>query len=331
MEANRINSSLLALGNCISSLASAKRRNGNTGHIPYRDSTLTKLLKDSLSGSGLTLMIACVSPNYSDAGETISTLRYAARAKKVKTTPVVKIDPRELLILSLRREVRLLSMENNYLRQKINIPISANLVSELLPKTEQQRLDNKTEGEKSLQSLIDSQKESIVKQKKEANEEELKNPDHMVAKYMAENKDLRTENAQLHLQSQQLREDLEQMSRENERLKKRSSNDSSHPGPAATGNAMLSKANNFESSKLKSDTLKENESKNLTFKIRKNSVYNIKQSSVANTTNEKPNRRPSNLPTSNASTVNSLSAVNSSKGLELRGISAISHSKIRRG
>ena len=329
MEANRINSSLLALGNCISSLASAKRRNGNTGHIPYRDSTLTKLLKDSLSGSGLTLMIACVSPNYSDAGETISTLRYAARAKKVKTTPVVKIDPRELLILSLRREVRLLSMENNWLRQKMHIPISANLVSELLPKTEQQRLENKTEGEKSLQSLINSQKESIVKQKNEANGEELKNPDQMVAKYMAENKDLRTENAQLHLQSQQLREDLEQMSRENERLKKRSSNDSS------TANAMLPKANNFESSKLKNDTLKENaneSNKNLTFKIRKNSVYNIKQSTNAHT-NEKPSRRPSNLPTSNASTVNSLStgAVNSSKVLELRGISAISHSKIRRG
>lgn len=276
-------------------------------------------------------MIACVSPNYSDAGETISTLRYAARAKKVKTTPVVKIDPRELLILSLRREVRLLSMENNYLRQKINIPISTNLVSELLPKAEHQKLENKTEGEKSLQSLINSQKESIVKQKNEANEEELKNPDQIVAKYMQENKDLRTENAQLHLQSQQLREDLEQMSRENDRLKKRSSNDSS----AANSNVIHSKANNFDPSKLKADTLKENtneSNKNLTFKIRKNSVYNIKQSTTVPHSNEKPNRRPSNLPTSNASTVNSLSSgANNSKGLELRGISAISHSKIRRG
>lgn len=54
VEANRINSSLLALGNCISSLASAKKRGG---HIPYRDSTLTKLLADSLSGNGLTLMV----------------------------------------------------------------------------------------------------------------------------------------------------------------------------------------------------------------------------------------------------------------------------------
>lgn len=270
-------------------------------------------------------MIACVSPNYSDAGETISTLRYAARAKKVKTTPVVKIDPRELLILSLRREVRLLSMENNYLRQKINIPISANLVSELLPKAEHQKPEHKTEGEKSLQSLINSQKESIVKQKHEANEEELKNPDQIVAKYMQENKDLRTENAQLHLQSQQLREDLEQMSRENERLKKRSSNDSTA--------AMHSKPNNFDSSKLKSDTLKENsnESKNLTFKIRKNSVYNIKQSTNAPHSNEKTSRRPSNLPTSNASNSLSTAVNNPSKGLELRGISAISHSKIRRG
>lgn len=295
---------------------------------------LFNLILDSLSGSGLTLMIACVSPNYSDAGETISTLRYAARAKKVKTTPVVRIDPRELLILSLRREVRLLSMENNYLRQKINIPLSTNLVSELLPKVEQ-KLKNRTEGEKSIETLINSKKESIVKQKNEINEEELKNPDHIVAKYMQENKDLRTENAQLHLQSQQLREDLEQMSRENDRLKKKTEQ-------FLNDNSTMYKMNSFlndSSKQLKSteNTSKEcnDANKNLTFKIRKNSVYNIKQST------DKLNRRSSNLPVSNMTNNSSINMIknnssnnlstNSSKGLELRGVSAISYSKIRRG
>ncbi|XP_015784354.1 kinesin-like protein KIF12 isoform X2 [Tetranychus urticae] len=116
VEANNINRSLLVLGNCISALASPKRR---AGHIPYRDSTLTKLLADSLSGSGMTLMVACVSSSPEDASETINTLRYAARAKKVKTNPIVRMDPRELLILSLKREVRLLRMENIYLRQQM--------------------------------------------------------------------------------------------------------------------------------------------------------------------------------------------------------------------
>ena len=116
IEANNINKSLLVLGNCIHSLSSNK-----TGHTPYRDSILTKLLADSLSGSGMTLMIACVSALPADASETINTLRYASRAKKVKTRPIVRMDPRELSILSLKREVRLLRMENHFLRQQLNI------------------------------------------------------------------------------------------------------------------------------------------------------------------------------------------------------------------
>ncbi|KAI2796745.1 Kinesin- protein 12 [Blomia tropicalis] len=88
VEANNINRSLLVLGNCIACLADPKRRNG---HIPYRDSMLTKLLADSLAGNGMTLMIACVSPMKCDSQETISTLRYASRAKRVRMNPVVQM------------------------------------------------------------------------------------------------------------------------------------------------------------------------------------------------------------------------------------------------
>ena len=69
-EAASINLSLSALGNVISALAA-----GNGRHVPYRDSKLTRLLRDSLGGNARTLMIACVSPCHLDAEETLSTLR----------------------------------------------------------------------------------------------------------------------------------------------------------------------------------------------------------------------------------------------------------------
>ncbi|KAF2343240.1 Kinesin motor domain [Trinorchestia longiramus] len=73
-------------GTCISALSDPRKRDG---HIPYRDSKLTKLLADSLAGNGVTLMIACVSPARSNISETINTLRYAARAKRIRTKPII--------------------------------------------------------------------------------------------------------------------------------------------------------------------------------------------------------------------------------------------------
>ncbi|KAL1451571.1 hypothetical protein WDU94_005932 [Cyamophila willieti] len=85
-EANNINKSLMVLGYCISSLSDPKKRGG---HIPYRDSKLTKLLADSLAGSGVTLMIATISPALSNISESLNTLRYAARAKRIRTKPII--------------------------------------------------------------------------------------------------------------------------------------------------------------------------------------------------------------------------------------------------
>ena len=81
IEGANINKSLLALGNCINNL-SDKQKSGN--FIPYRDSKLTRLLKDSLGGNTKTIMIACVSPSYFAYEETINTLKYASRAKNIK-------------------------------------------------------------------------------------------------------------------------------------------------------------------------------------------------------------------------------------------------------
>lgn len=82
IEGANINRSLLALGNCINALGEKK---GRGGYIPYRDSKLTRLLKDSLGGSCRTVMITNVSPASFHFEETINSLKYANRAKNIKT------------------------------------------------------------------------------------------------------------------------------------------------------------------------------------------------------------------------------------------------------
>jgi len=72
------------LGNVISALV-----DGKTHHIPYRDSKLTRLLQDSLGGNTKTIMIAAVSPANYNYDETLSTLRYASRAKFIQNKPKI--------------------------------------------------------------------------------------------------------------------------------------------------------------------------------------------------------------------------------------------------
>lgn len=85
--------------------------------VPYRDSTLTKLLMDSLGGFGLTLMVACVSPSARHTEESAATLNYAARTRNIRSRPLVRVDARERLMNALRREVGLLREENDLLRK----------------------------------------------------------------------------------------------------------------------------------------------------------------------------------------------------------------------
>ena len=82
LEGANINRSLLALGNCITALADA---NGKATFVPYRDSKLTRLLKDSLGGNCRTVMIANASPLHVNYEDTHNTLKYANRAKNIKT------------------------------------------------------------------------------------------------------------------------------------------------------------------------------------------------------------------------------------------------------
>ena len=66
--------------------------------MPYRDSTLTKLLSDALGGNSLALFIACVSPAHAQADETINTLTYAARAQSIRNRPRINVEGVTLLI-----------------------------------------------------------------------------------------------------------------------------------------------------------------------------------------------------------------------------------------
>ncbi|XP_075413953.1 kinesin-like protein KIF7 isoform X2 [Tenrec ecaudatus] len=89
-ESIQINSSLLALGNVISALGDPQRR---SSHIPYRDSKITRILKDSLGGNAKTVMIACVSPSSSDFDETLNTLNYASRAQNICNRATINWRP----------------------------------------------------------------------------------------------------------------------------------------------------------------------------------------------------------------------------------------------
>ncbi|KAI8844459.1 P-loop containing nucleoside triphosphate hydrolase protein [Chytriomyces cf. hyalinus JEL632] len=99
-EATKINLSLSALGNCISALV-----DGRSSHIPYRDSKLTRLLQDSLGGNAKTLMIATLSPASYNFDETLSTLRYANRAKNIKNKPKINEDPKDAMLREYQDEI----------------------------------------------------------------------------------------------------------------------------------------------------------------------------------------------------------------------------------
>ncbi|XP_074641456.1 uncharacterized protein LOC141899193 [Tubulanus polymorphus] len=251
-ETNNINKSLLVLGNCISALADSKKKHG---HIPYRDSKLTKLLADSLGGNGVTLMISCVSPSTYNVGETMNTLRYSNRAKKIKNKPVIKMDPREKLILTLKRELKILRSENHYLRQQLNFPEKPkgrlqkendeqfHKLIKPVPATSNSKNKKKKniEGSQSNEfPVTDNNSTSGILQpsasepsasnvespsksppQSSATKQEQSSLYDMLQEYMVENETLRKENTELVNFKNRSRRDQEQLAHDNERLSRR--------------------------------------------------------------------------------------------------------------
>ncbi|XP_031422153.1 kinesin-like protein KIF1B isoform X12 [Clupea harengus] len=110
-EGANINKSLTTLGKVISALAevdnctSKSKKKKKSDFIPYRDSVLTWLLRENLGGNSRTAMVAALSPADINYDETLSTLRYADRAKQIKCNAVINEDPNNKLVRELKDEV----------------------------------------------------------------------------------------------------------------------------------------------------------------------------------------------------------------------------------
>lgn len=105
-EAAKINLSLSALGNVISALTSKTAK-----HVQYRDSKLTRLLQDSLGGNTKTVMLANVGPADYNYDETVGTLRFASRAKKIQNKPTINEDPKDTMLREYQSQIQLLRQQ----------------------------------------------------------------------------------------------------------------------------------------------------------------------------------------------------------------------------
>ncbi|XP_031568167.1 kinesin-like protein KIF27 isoform X9 [Actinia tenebrosa] len=101
-ESVQINSGLLSLGNVISALADHRKK---ALHVPYRDSKVTRLLKDSLGGNARTVMITCLSPAEQDFGENLNSLKYATRARNIRNKPIINRDPQNTRLAAMQHQI----------------------------------------------------------------------------------------------------------------------------------------------------------------------------------------------------------------------------------
>jgi len=103
-EGCAINKSLTVLGTCISVLADKALGKEKKAVVPYRDSALTRILQNALGGNSKTIMICAISPASINFEESVSTLRYADRAKKIQNKAVINESAQDKLIRELRGE-----------------------------------------------------------------------------------------------------------------------------------------------------------------------------------------------------------------------------------
>uniref|UniRef100_A0A8C4VIB8 Kinesin-like protein n=1 Tax=Gopherus evgoodei TaxID=1825980 RepID=A0A8C4VIB8_9SAUR len=123
-EGTNINRSLLALGNVINALADPKSKKQ---HIPYRNSKLTRLLKDSLGGNCRTIMIAAVSPSSMFYDDTYNTLKYANRAKDIKSSSLQRAClHQKVAIIMLKEKLRSYEEEKTAIPENHGISVLSN-------------------------------------------------------------------------------------------------------------------------------------------------------------------------------------------------------------
>ena len=150
-EGANINKSLLTLGNCINALCEANEK-GTKNYVPYRDSKLTRLLKDSLGGNSRTVMIANVSPFIYSFDDTYNTLKYADRAKHIKTNLKRNVLNAQYHITNYLNVIKNLQNRVFELESQINIKKKDLMVSPIKIKNSES-CDNKISNRNNLDSI----------------------------------------------------------------------------------------------------------------------------------------------------------------------------------
>ncbi|XP_037070963.1 kinesin-like protein KIF3B [Pollicipes pollicipes] len=197
-EATKINLSLSALGNVISALV-----DGKSSHIPYRDSKLTRLLQDSLGGNARTIMVANLGPAAYNYDETLTTLRYANRAKNIKNKPKVNEDPKDALLREFQDEIGKLkaqlqarsaggrSSSGSRRRQRAAAAaaaVSADAESE--PSAEEYLQQQRSQMEQERQAIVGDQ--SLIAEDKERLLEEMRKKEEQLERERRAQEDLAT-------------------------------------------------------------------------------------------------------------------------------------------
>ena len=170
IEGANINRSLLTLGNCINALCDAMSKGIKKPYIPYRDSKLTRLLKDSLGGNARTVMIANVSPSINTFDDTYNTLKYANRAKNIKTVVTRNVLNAQYHISNYVNIINNLKNEISQLRQQL-ISKNKNSINETINNSNN-NIENSNNKEKNNinQNTIFKNEENYIENIKELKE-----------------------------------------------------------------------------------------------------------------------------------------------------------------
>uniref|UniRef100_A0A8C7RG69 Kinesin-like protein n=1 Tax=Oncorhynchus mykiss TaxID=8022 RepID=A0A8C7RG69_ONCMY len=164
-EATKINLSLSTLGNVISALV-----DGKSTHVPYRNSKLTRLLQDSLGGNSKTMMCANIGPADYNYDETISTLRYANRAKNIKNKARINEDPKDALLRQFQKEIEDLKKKLQEGKKK---KVSPDKMVEMQAKIEEERkeleakLDMEEEERNKVRAELEKREKDLLKAQQE--------------------------------------------------------------------------------------------------------------------------------------------------------------------
>ena len=242
IEATKINLSLTCLGSVINKLVSGKQQ-----YIPYRDSKLTMLLQDSLGGNTKTVMIANIGPADYNYDETLNTLWYAQRAKKIKNKPRINEDPKDALLRQYQEEIelmkkKLLAMGKADLVMQIsgNSGVGRNIINEekqiqkAIEDMENERRQFKAQSEAEINKIkeqknkSEEEKKKLIEEIKKKNEEnniKKKEGEELLAKYKKiKGQKIKGDDTQKKVKEQEIeirrqREELEIKKREEQRLK----------------------------------------------------------------------------------------------------------------